>query len=116
MQRFMLYQHRSFSKFALPAAESTLHPAVFDAIASLRGDVANESVQHRELAQAIAKDVLEPLGQLKESAEMVVRVVRLLRLTTLSSCVAVAAPAELSRHVPPLLARAPCVIFCLAVL
>ena len=70
----------AYSPFLLPcrdSAESTLHPAVFEAIASLRGDVANESVQHRELSVAISKDVLEPLGQLKETAEMVVRVVSL---------------------------------------
>jgi len=49
---------------------------VFEAVASLRGDVANESVQHRELSIAINKDVLEPLSQLRETADMVVRVVR----------------------------------------
>ena len=57
-------------------AESSLHPALFEALASLRGDVVNESVQHRELASAIAKDVIEPLASLRESADMVVRVVR----------------------------------------
>ena len=64
------------SKTALNVSESALHPAVFEALASLRGDIVNESVQHRELATAIAKDVIEPLASLRESAEMVVRVVR----------------------------------------
>jgi len=58
------------------AAEQSLHPDVFEAIASLRGDVANESVQHKEMSYSINKDVLEPLGQLRESTEMVTRVVR----------------------------------------
>lgn len=57
-------------------AEKTTHPALFEAVASLRGDTINESVQHKELSDSIAKDVLEPLRQLRESTEMVVRVVR----------------------------------------
>lgn len=44
-------------------------------MASLKGDVANESVQHRELSSSIAKDVLEPLVTLREGSEMVTRVV-----------------------------------------
>jgi F-BAR domain only protein len=65
------------AKTSLNVDESSLHPAVFEAIASLRGDVANEARQHADMFNSINKDVLEPLGSLKETADMVVRVVSL---------------------------------------
>lgn len=63
------------AKTSLNVDETSLHPAVFEAIASLRGDVANEARQHSEMFTSINKDVLEPLASLKETADMVVRVV-----------------------------------------
>ncbi len=63
------------AKSSLNVDEASLYPAVFEAIASLRGDVANEARQHAEMHFSINKDVLEPLGSLKETADMVVRVV-----------------------------------------
>ena len=53
-----------------------MQPSLFEAVASLRGDAMNESVQHSTMAANIAKDVLEPLRVLRESTEMVARLVR----------------------------------------
>ena len=55
-------------------AERTTNAGVFEALSSLRGDVANESVQHAEFAAAISKDVLEPLTRLKDGADAVARI------------------------------------------
>jgi hypothetical protein len=57
-------------------AESTMDPTLFEAVASMHGDISNESVQHKELSTSITHDVVEPLKHLKESATMVTRVVR----------------------------------------
>ena len=57
--------------------ERTIHPTVFEAIASLRGDIANEGVQHHELANSIQKEVIEPLSRLNDRNEKVQRIVRL---------------------------------------
>ena len=52
-----------------------MHPAVFEAVASLRGDIANEGVQHLELANSIQKEVIEPLSKLNDRNEKVQRIV-----------------------------------------
>jgi hypothetical protein len=54
-----------------------VEPVVFEALASLSGDVANESVQHSELAASINKDVLQSLARLAEGQETVRRIVSL---------------------------------------
>lgn len=59
-----------------PSAERTIHPAVFEAIASLRGDIANEGVQHLELANSIQKEVIEPLTRVNDRTDTVQRIVR----------------------------------------
>jgi hypothetical protein len=48
---------------------------VFEALASLRGDVANESVQHSELAGSLQRDVLDPLVRLRDGGEAVHKLV-----------------------------------------
>ena len=55
-------------------SERTTNPAIFEALASLRGDISNESVQHAELAAAISKDVLDPLARLKDGSDTVARI------------------------------------------
>jgi hypothetical protein len=56
-------------------AEKITEPLVFEALASLRGDVANESVQHSELATSMHRDVLEPLIRQRDSVDAVNRIV-----------------------------------------
>lgn len=53
---------------------------MFEAVASLKGDIANESVQHAEFAASIGRDVVEPLVRLKEGGETVMKLVSRLGL------------------------------------
>lgn len=56
-------------------AEKITEPVVFEALASMRGDIANESVQHSELATSINRDVLEPLIRQRDSSEAINKIV-----------------------------------------
>ena len=53
--------------------ESVTDPIVFEALASVRGDVANEGVQFADFASSVQRDVLEPLVRLREGGETVAR-------------------------------------------
>lgn len=66
------------------STEKTIHPAVFEAIASLRGDIANEGVQHAELAKSIQSDVIDPLSRLNERNDKVQKIVRCVSVINLS--------------------------------
>jgi hypothetical protein len=69
---------KSLAKLAAQSfsfSEKTIHPAVFEAVASLRGDIANEGVQHLELANSIQKEVIEPLSRLNDRNDKVQRIV-----------------------------------------
>ena len=61
------------TRTALPLDESTADPLAFEALASLKGDVANESVQFSEFAANVQRDVLEPLLRLKEGGDTVAK-------------------------------------------
>lgn len=66
---------RSLTKLAKASmvglSEKALHPDMFEALASLRGDAINEGVQHAELAANINRDVLEPLTSLRDVSDTV---------------------------------------------
>ena len=70
------YSHIRRWSVRFVVTERTIHPTVFEAIASLRGDIANEGVQHHELANSIQKEVIEPLSRLNDRNEKVQRIVR----------------------------------------
>jgi molecular chaperone HscA len=55
------------TRTGLPLDETTADPLAFEALASLKGDVANESVQFSEFAANVQRDVLEPL--MREEAD-----------------------------------------------
>lgn len=59
----------------LVCAEKITEPTVFEALASLRGDVVNESVQHAELSTSLQRDVLDPLNRLREGGDTVQKLV-----------------------------------------
>ena len=61
------------SRQTLALDERVTEPAIFEALASLRGDLMNESVQHSELSASVQRDVLDPLSRLREGGESVAR-------------------------------------------
>jgi hypothetical protein len=63
------------SKQNLALDERVMEPAIFEALASLRGDLANESVQHSELGSSVQRDAVEPLVRLREGGESVHRLI-----------------------------------------
>ena len=64
------------SRNGLAISEKSLQPDMFEALACLKGDTANEGIQHGELATNINRDVVGPLLQLGVSTEMVNTMVR----------------------------------------
>jgi len=63
------------SKQNLALDERVMEPAIFEALASLRGDLMNESVQHSELGSSVQRDAVEPLVRLREGGESVHRLI-----------------------------------------